>query len=105
MTFFLDNFNKIFFFISFLKKHFGAKNQSLSYFKTGNVEVFCGTFLANHGLRFKVKFTVEMNKNKWLFLVFGLLFLAIMLWIGYDMSSKTTFPGSKPNLKERIENN
>jgi hypothetical protein len=51
-------------------------------------------------LEFIVKFIGEMNKNKWLFLVFGLLFLAIMLWIGYDMSSKTTFPGSKPNLKE-----
>ncbi|MFO7825404.1 MAG: hypothetical protein R6V72_15805 [Cyclobacterium sp.] len=46
-----------------------------------------------------------MNKNKWLFLVFGLLFLLAMLLIGLDMSSRTTFPGSKPNLKERIEQN
>jgi len=66
---------------------------------------FSELFYAIMVLEFKVKFTGEMNKNKWLFLVFGLLFLAIMLWIGYDMSSKTTFPGSKPNLKERIENN
>jgi hypothetical protein len=45
-----------------------------------------------------------MNRNKLVFLIFGLIFLVIMLWIGYDMSTKTTFPGSKPNLKERIEN-
>ncbi|SEI85452.1 hypothetical protein SAMN05192553_101549 [Cyclobacterium xiamenense] len=46
-----------------------------------------------------------MNKNKWIFLIFGLIFLIAMVIIGWDMSSRTTFPGSKGNLKERIEKN
>lgn len=28
--------------------------------------------------------------------------MLIMFWIGYDISQRTTFPGSKGNLKERI---
>ncbi len=43
-----------------------------------------------------------MNKNKLIFLVLAVLFLLAMLWIGYDISTRTTFPGSKGNLKERI---
>jgi hypothetical protein len=83
----------------------GLKNNGRTILKLERWMYFSELFYAIMVLEFKVKFTGEMNKNKWLFLVFGLLFLAIMLWIGYDMSSKTTFPGSKPNLKERIENN
>lgn len=43
-----------------------------------------------------------MTKNKKIFLVLFGLFMLIMLWIGYDISRRTTFPGSKGNLKERI---
>ena len=43
-----------------------------------------------------------MKKNKIVFLVLAAIFGLCMLWIGIDMSSKTTFPGSKRNLKERI---
>ncbi|WP_373522751.1 hypothetical protein [Aquiflexum sp.] len=43
-----------------------------------------------------------MKKNKIIFLVLAVLFAVTMIWIGLDMSSKTTFPGSKGNLKERI---
>ncbi|QSE96622.1 hypothetical protein [Fulvivirga lutea] len=44
-----------------------------------------------------------MNRNKKIFLVFALIFFGIMIYIGYDISSKTTFPGSKSQLKERIQ--
>lgn len=43
-----------------------------------------------------------MKKNKIIFLVLAAIFALCMLWIGIDMSSRTTFPGSKRNLKERI---
>ncbi|MEQ9298583.1 MAG: hypothetical protein RIF33_08470 [Cyclobacteriaceae bacterium] len=45
-----------------------------------------------------------MKKSKKIFLLLSLIFLIIMILIGIDISSKTTFPGSKKNLKERIEN-
>ena len=43
-----------------------------------------------------------MTKGKLVFLILGAIFLIIMGIIGWDMSRKTTFPGSKGNLKERI---
>ncbi len=43
-----------------------------------------------------------MTRNKLIFLIMGGIFLIIMGLIGWDMSRKTTFPGSKGNLKERI---
>jgi hypothetical protein len=43
-----------------------------------------------------------MNRNKTIFLILAGIFMLIMLWIGYDISTRTTFPGSKKNLKERI---
>ncbi|WP_293016338.1 hypothetical protein [Mongoliibacter sp.] len=43
-----------------------------------------------------------MNKNKRVFLIIAVIFFLVMLYIGYDISSRTTFPGSKGNLKERI---
>jgi hypothetical protein len=59
-----------------------------------------------HGLQtvlLKALFTdKKMNKNKLIFLVIASLFLLAMLWIGIDISKRTTFPGSKGNLKERI---
>ncbi|WP_169817496.1 hypothetical protein [Algoriphagus vanfongensis] len=43
-----------------------------------------------------------MQRNKKIFLIIFLIFMLIMLYIGYDISQRTTFPGSKGNLKERI---
>ncbi|WP_199856444.1 hypothetical protein [Lunatibacter salilacus] len=43
-----------------------------------------------------------MTKNKMIFLILGAIFLIIIGLIGWDMSRKTTFPGSKGNLKERM---
>jgi hypothetical protein len=43
-----------------------------------------------------------MKKNKLVFLIIAALFLIAVVLIGIDISSKTTFPGSKGNLKERI---
>ncbi|MFC3414744.1 hypothetical protein [Algoriphagus hitonicola] len=43
-----------------------------------------------------------MQKNKKLFLLLFVIFMLLMLWIGYDISQRTTFPGAKGNLKERI---
>ncbi|MEQ8245762.1 hypothetical protein [Fulvivirga sp.] len=44
-----------------------------------------------------------MSNSKRIFLVFAVLFFVVMIYIGYDISSRTTFPGSKPQLKERIK--
>lgn len=49
-----------------------------------------------------------MNKNKLVFIIIAAIFMLVMLWIGIDISKRTTFPGSKGNLKERMaptENN
>jgi len=43
-----------------------------------------------------------MKRSKKIFLVIAAIFLIIMLIIGYDISSRTTWPGAKKNLKERI---
>lgn len=44
----------------------------------------------------------DMNRNKKIFAILFLIFMLIMLWVAYDISKRTTFPGSKGNLKERI---
>jgi len=43
-----------------------------------------------------------MNQKKLIFLILAAIFLIAMVIIGVDISSRTTFPGSKGNLKERI---
>jgi len=45
-----------------------------------------------------------MNKSKKVFLGLAVVFLVAMVIIGIDISSRTTFPGSKKNLQERILN-
>jgi len=45
-----------------------------------------------------------MKTSKKIFLVLAILFFVIMIYIGYDISSRTTFPGSKPQLQERLLN-
>ena len=43
-----------------------------------------------------------MNKSKKIFLVIAILFVLATLIVGYDIASKTSFPGSKKYLKESI---
>jgi flagellar basal body-associated protein FliL len=43
-----------------------------------------------------------MNKNKLIFLIVGIVFLAIVLIVSWDIARQTTFPGAKGNLKERM---
>ena len=42
------------------------------------------------------------QKTKKLFVIFAIIFMVIVGVIGYDISSRTTFPGSKGQLKERM---
>ncbi|HEU5290497.1 MAG TPA: hypothetical protein VFU05_07650 [Cyclobacteriaceae bacterium] len=44
-----------------------------------------------------------MTKSKKIFLGAAVLFFALLFYASYDISTRTTFPGSKPQLKERIE--
>ena len=46
-----------------------------------------------------------MSRSKKLFLIASTVFIALLIWASYDISTRTTFPGSKPQLKERIRDN
>jgi len=46
-----------------------------------------------------------MKNSKRLFLILALVFFGVIGYLGYDISSRTTFPGSKPQLKERLIKN
>jgi hypothetical protein len=35
--------------------------------------------------------------------LFGAVFVILLAYASYDIATRTTFPGSKPQLKERIE--
>lgn len=43
-----------------------------------------------------------MKNSKKLFLLFVILFFGVIAYLGYDISSRTTFPGSNPQLIERL---
>ena len=43
-----------------------------------------------------------MTRSKKIFLLIAGIFLLLLLYVSYDISKRTTFPGSKPQLKERI---
>lgn len=45
-----------------------------------------------------------MTKSKKIFLSVAVVFFALLFYASYDISTRTTFPGSKPQLKERIQN-
>lgn len=49
-------------------------------------------------------FCNTMTKSKKIFLGAGVVFFALLFYASYDISTRTTFPGSKPQLKERIQN-
>jgi hypothetical protein len=46
-----------------------------------------------------------MNSSKKVFVVIAMAFLIALVYVSYDISRKTTFPGSKPQLKERLKQN
>jgi hypothetical protein len=45
-----------------------------------------------------------VKKSKKLFIFFVVVFVILLGYASYDISQRTTFPGSKPQLKERINN-
>jgi hypothetical protein len=44
------------------------------------------------------------KQQKW-FRAIAILFAVLLGYASYDIGSRTTFPGSKPQLKERIKKN
>jgi len=42
------------------------------------------------------------NKKNWFRIIF-IVFLAVLAIVSYDIGRRTTFPGSRPQLKERIQ--
>ncbi len=44
-----------------------------------------------------------MSKSKKIFLLAAILFFAILFYASYDISRRTTFPGSKAQLPERLK--
>jgi hypothetical protein len=44
-----------------------------------------------------------MTTSKKIFLGAAVVFFILLFYASYDISTRTTFPGSKPQLKERIE--
>jgi hypothetical protein len=44
-----------------------------------------------------------MNRSKKIFVAISIVFLLALLYVSYDISTRTTFPGSKSQLKERLK--
>ncbi len=44
-----------------------------------------------------------MTRSKKIFLVFAVVFVMLLSYASYDIGSRTTFPGSKSQLKERLK--
>ncbi|HZX75501.1 MAG TPA: hypothetical protein VFE57_13835 [Cyclobacteriaceae bacterium] len=44
-----------------------------------------------------------MQRSKKIFVGVSVLFFAGLVYLSYDISSRTTFPGSKPQLPERLK--
>ena len=45
-----------------------------------------------------------MTRSKKIFAGLAAVFMIALFYASYDISSRTTFPGSKPQLKERLQN-
>lgn len=45
-----------------------------------------------------------VNRSKKIFLAAFIVFMVLLGMVSYDIGSRTTFPGSKPQLKERLKN-
>ncbi|MEJ7645610.1 MAG: hypothetical protein WKF87_13540 [Chryseolinea sp.] len=46
-----------------------------------------------------------MTRTKKWFALMALLFVILLAYVSYDISSRTSFPGSKSQLKERLKKN
>ena len=44
-----------------------------------------------------------MRTSKKIFVIVAVIFFALLIYASYDISSALRFPGSKPQLKERIQ--
>jgi hypothetical protein len=44
-----------------------------------------------------------MSKSKRLFVIGAILFFIALFYASYDISKRTSFPGSKPQLQERLK--
>jgi len=44
-----------------------------------------------------------MSRQKKIFVLLAVVFLLLLFYASYDISKRTTFPGSKPQLKERLK--
>jgi hypothetical protein len=44
-----------------------------------------------------------MNGSKKIFLILSIVFISVLVLVSIDISRRTTFPGSKPQLKQRIQ--
>ncbi len=44
-----------------------------------------------------------MSRSKKIFKALAVAFFLLLFYVSYDISTRTTFPGSKPQLKERIK--
>jgi hypothetical protein len=44
-----------------------------------------------------------MSRSKKIFLALAVLFFVLLFYASYDISTRTTFPGSKSQLKERLK--
>jgi len=44
-----------------------------------------------------------MTRSKKIFASLALVFMVALFYASYDISTRTTFPGSKPQLKERLQ--
>ena len=44
----------------------------------------------------------KLNKNKKIFLIIAAIFLIIVILVSVDIARRTTFPGSKGNLEQRL---
>jgi hypothetical protein len=44
-----------------------------------------------------------MNRSKKIFVAAAVVFAVFLALVSYDISRRTTFPGSKPQLKERLK--
>jgi len=44
-----------------------------------------------------------MTRSKKIFACLAVAFMIALFYASYDISTRTTFPGSKPQLKERLQ--
>jgi hypothetical protein len=45
-----------------------------------------------------------MSRSKKVFVAVAIAFLILLAYASYDIATRTTFPGSKSQLKERLKN-